>query len=80
MNPMQKNIMLLLAVMFLPGVIQLRAQSVSIVAAENFYGGVAAQVAGSSAKVTSIMSNPNQDPMSSRQMPPQPKPWLMPIS
>ena len=62
MNPMQKNIMLLLAVMFLPGVIQLRAQSVSIVAAENFYGGVAAQVAGSSAKVTSIMSNPNQDP------------------
>jgi zinc/manganese transport system substrate-binding protein len=35
---------------------------VSVVAAENFYGGVAQQIAGNSAKVTSIMSNPNQDP------------------
>lgn len=34
----------------------------SIVAAENFYGGVAQQIAGNSAAVTSIMSNPNQDP------------------
>ncbi|HEX4085235.1 MAG TPA: zinc ABC transporter substrate-binding protein [Chthoniobacteraceae bacterium] len=34
----------------------------SIVAAENFYGGVARQIAGSSATVTSILSNPNQDP------------------
>ncbi len=33
-----------------------------IVAAENFYGGVAAKVAGQEATVTSIMSNPNQDP------------------
>lgn len=33
-----------------------------IVAAENFYGVVAAQVAGTSAEVTGIMSNPNQDP------------------
>jgi zinc/manganese transport system substrate-binding protein len=40
----------------------LHAQSPTIVAAENFYGGVAAQVAGPSAKVASIMSNPNQDP------------------
>jgi zinc/manganese transport system substrate-binding protein len=40
----------------------LHAQSLTIVAAENFYGGVAAAVAGPSAKVTSIMSNPNQDP------------------
>lgn len=36
--------------------------SMQIVAAENFYGGVAAQVAGDDASVTSIMSNPNQDP------------------
>jgi len=33
-----------------------------IVAAENFYGGVARQIAGNSADVTSILSNPNQDP------------------
>jgi zinc/manganese transport system substrate-binding protein len=39
-----------------------RAQSPNIVAAENFYGGVARQIAGRSANVISIMSNPNQDP------------------
>src|ERR1700759_3793444 len=39
------------------------AQSVSgIVAAENFYGDVAQQVAGPSVTVTSILSNPDQDP------------------
>ncbi|HTQ52271.1 MAG TPA: zinc ABC transporter substrate-binding protein [Candidatus Acidoferrales bacterium] len=38
------------------------AAKVSIVAAENFYGGVARQIAGNSAEVTSILSNPNQDP------------------
>jgi len=37
-------------------------EPVKILAAENFYGGVAQQIAGSSAQVTSIMSNPNQDP------------------
>jgi len=35
---------------------------ISIVAAENFYGDVAWQIAGSSAQVVSILSNPNQDP------------------
>jgi zinc/manganese transport system substrate-binding protein len=35
---------------------------VNIVAAENFYGGVARQIAGNSANVMSILSNPNQDP------------------
>jgi len=39
-----------------------RADQLKIVAAENFYGGVAAQIAGDSASVTSILSNPNQDP------------------
>ncbi|HUB86517.1 MAG TPA: zinc ABC transporter substrate-binding protein [Verrucomicrobiae bacterium] len=34
----------------------------SIVAAENFYGGMARQIAGDSADVTSILNNPNQDP------------------
>jgi len=38
------------------------ADNLKIVAAENFYGGVAQQIAGSSATVTSILSNPNQDP------------------
>ena len=38
------------------------AQPVSIVAAENFYGDVAQQVAGANATVSSIMSNPDQDP------------------
>jgi zinc/manganese transport system substrate-binding protein len=41
---------------------QQNVAALSIVAAENFYGGVAQQIAGNSAKVTSIMSNPNQDP------------------
>jgi zinc/manganese transport system substrate-binding protein len=34
----------------------------TIVAAENFYGGVAQQIAGESATVRSILTNPNQDP------------------
>ena len=38
------------------------ADGIKIVAAENFYGGVAEQIAGSEATVTSILSNPNQDP------------------
>jgi zinc/manganese transport system substrate-binding protein len=33
-----------------------------IVAAENFYGDVARQIAGPDARVTSILSNPDQDP------------------
>jgi zinc/manganese transport system substrate-binding protein len=35
---------------------------IRIVAAENFYGGVAQEIAGSSATVKSILTNPNQDP------------------
>jgi zinc/manganese transport system substrate-binding protein len=36
--------------------------TVSVVAAENFYGDVAQQLAGANASVTSILSNPDQDP------------------
>lgn len=36
--------------------------TISIVAAENFYGEVAQQLAGSNASVSSILSNPDQDP------------------
>ncbi len=38
------------------------AAPIKIVAAENFYGITAQEIAGSSATVLSIMSNPNQDP------------------
>ena len=38
------------------------AQTIHIVAAENFYGDVAQQLAGPDARVTSIMSNPDEDP------------------
>ncbi len=38
------------------------AQPLSVVAAENFYGDVAEQVGGSDVAVTSILSNPDQDP------------------
>jgi zinc/manganese transport system substrate-binding protein len=36
--------------------------AIRIVAAENFYGDVAHQLAGANASVTSILSNPDQDP------------------
>jgi len=38
------------------------AADLRIVAAENFYGDVAAQIAGPAAGVSSILSNPDQDP------------------
>ena len=38
------------------------APTISIVAAENFYGDVAQQLTGSNATVTSILSNPDEDP------------------
>jgi zinc/manganese transport system substrate-binding protein len=34
----------------------------SIIAAENFYGDIARQIAGTEVQVTSIMSNPDEDP------------------
>jgi zinc/manganese transport system substrate-binding protein len=41
---------------------QTAGQPVTIVAAENFYGDVAQQIAGPNVKVTSILSNPDDDP------------------
>jgi zinc/manganese transport system substrate-binding protein len=52
---------ILLLVLLCTGLVA-RADTIQIVAAENFYGGVASQIAGDDAKVTSILSNPNQDP------------------
>src|SRR5690349_19520694 len=45
-----------------PAVAQTSGSGVSIVAAENFYGDIAKQIAGDTAKVTSILSNPDEDP------------------
>ncbi|HEX4767687.1 MAG TPA: zinc ABC transporter substrate-binding protein [Lichenihabitans sp.] len=39
-----------------------KANPISIVAAENFYGDVARQIGGADVAVTSILSNPDQDP------------------
>ncbi|MDN7589473.1 metal ABC transporter solute-binding protein, Zn/Mn family [Burkholderia seminalis] len=39
-----------------------QAAPVNVVAAENFYGDVATQIGGSRVAVTSILSNPDQDP------------------
>jgi len=39
-----------------------QAATVNVVAAENFYGDVAAQIGGRHVAVTSILSNPEQDP------------------
>jgi zinc/manganese transport system substrate-binding protein len=41
---------------------QAARQPLSIVAAENFYGDVAQQIGGAEVKVTSVLSNPDQDP------------------
>jgi zinc/manganese transport system substrate-binding protein len=41
-----------------------RAEPVAIVAAENFYGDVASQIGGEHVAVTSILTNPDQDPHS----------------
>ena len=40
----------------------LAAEPVHVVAAENFYGDIAKQIGGSTVKVTSILSNPDEDP------------------
>ena len=38
------------------------AQPIKIVAAENFYGDIARQIGGANVAVTSILTNPDQDP------------------
>jgi len=45
-----------------PAAAQAPIQPVQIVAAENFYGDVAKQLGGAHVSVTSILSNPDQDP------------------
>jgi zinc/manganese transport system substrate-binding protein len=45
-----------------PAAAQTAAHPVPIVAAENFYGDVARQIGGADVRVTSILSNPDEDP------------------
>lgn len=56
---MRATVVVLLALLTSPG---WAAPQVSIVAAENFYGDVARQLAGPDVAVTSILSNPDEDP------------------
>jgi zinc/manganese transport system substrate-binding protein len=44
------------------GLAAAEAEPIAVVAAENFYGDMAEQVGGSAVKVTSILTNPDQDP------------------
>jgi zinc/manganese transport system substrate-binding protein len=50
------------------------AAPIKIVAAENFYGGVIAQIGGANVAVTSTLSNPDEDPHLFEANPQQPKP------
>lgn len=51
-----------IAFVFLFSVIVSARATIPIVAAENFYGGVAKQIGGNQVSVTSILANPDQDP------------------
>ncbi len=59
-NPLSR--LLLLAACLLVPAQALAAAPIRVVAAENVYGDVAAQLGGDSVSVTSILSNPDQDP------------------
>ena len=56
--------LLLLAVLVLPSGASARPGPFPVVAAENFWGSIAAQLAGSRATVQSVISNPGTDPHS----------------
>jgi zinc/manganese transport system substrate-binding protein len=59
---MQRPAFLALAILIAAPALAEAAQPIEIVAAENFYGDVARQIGGSEVKVTSILSNPDEDP------------------
>ncbi|MGH7045594.1 MAG: metal ABC transporter solute-binding protein, Zn/Mn family [Stellaceae bacterium] len=56
-HPIAASVLALLA-----GISPAAAAPLAIVAAENFYGDIARQIGGSDVTVTSILSNPDQDP------------------
>lgn len=51
-----------LTIAFIPAPPAQAADKIAVVAAENFYGGVAQQIGGDRVAVTSILNNPDQDP------------------
>jgi zinc/manganese transport system substrate-binding protein len=55
-------LLLALAPLFLASAARAADGQIAVVAAENFYGDVARQIGGDRVAVTSIMSNPDQDP------------------
>ncbi len=60
-----KTILLILTAAFIagsPAVARSGESGIRIVAAENFYGDMARQIAGPGVSVSSILANPNQDP------------------
>lgn len=60
-TPTLKYLLFLIALLSFAPLTQ-AASPVSIIAAENFYGDIAKQIAGPDADVSSILSNPDQDP------------------
>lgn len=56
------SVLAVLAALFATPALAQTARPVAIVAAENFYGDIAKQIGGPDVKVTSILSNPDQDP------------------
>jgi zinc/manganese transport system substrate-binding protein len=60
--PKLHMVMALAALLSVPAMAQDVRSAISIVAAENFYGDVARQLAGPRALVSSILNNPDQDP------------------
>lgn len=57
-----RHLAAVLALAILPAAALAARPPIHVVAAENFYGDVAAQIGGSRVRVTSILSNPEQDP------------------
>jgi zinc/manganese transport system substrate-binding protein len=62
MTGMKKYSILVSLLAFFAAPAQAATSLVNIIAAENFYGDVAEQIGGPDMKVTSILSNPDQDP------------------
>src|SRR5271165_1881161 len=64
MMPSRATVAVIAACLMAPltGFAQTEGRPVPVVAAENFYGDVAGQIGGPDVKVTSILSNPDQDP------------------
>ena len=59
---MKRASLALLAAALVAAPLGVHGQPIPVVAAENFYGDVVAQIGGAGVRVTSILTNPDQDP------------------